>query len=51
MIKNLGKKENSLDINEGMKSLKIINAMYKSGKNKRLTEIDKVMDLYLGSKK
>ncbi len=44
------KNEISLDINEGMKSLKIINSVYKSSKMNSPILIDNIKDTFLGKK-
>lgn len=52
VINNIKKKnkDNIFNIEEGMKSLRIINSIYKSSKNSNSFEIKKIKDTFLGKK-
>ena len=43
------KNKNSLDVNEAMKSLKIINSIYRSSNSKIMTHINSIKDTILGT--
>ena len=43
------KNKNSLDVNEAMKSLKIINSIYRSSNSKTMTHINSIKDTILGA--
>ena len=52
VMKNINNRnKNFLDIEEGMKSLKIINSIYQSSTSNISFDISKIKDTYLGSKK
>ena len=51
IMKNYHKKSNFLTLEEGMKSLKIVNSIYKSSTKNTPFLIDKVRDTFLGNKK
>lgn len=51
VMNNIDNKSNFLNINEGMKSLQIINSIYKSSLSKTSVELKKVKNSFLGSDK
>lgn len=48
VMHNINKKSNFLDINEGIKSLQIINSIYRSSKYKYSIKLDQVKNSFLG---
>ena len=51
VIRNINKKNNFLDVSEGLKSIKIINAIYKSSMKSSSIDIEGIKDSFLGSNK